>query len=256
MQYDDKIRYSRHLILPEIGDLGQQAICNSSILVIGAGGLGSPCLMYLAASGVGHLGIIDNDKVEKSNLQRQIIHDEQNIGIAKVNSASERIYDINSSCRVDCYDFRLDESIYEKKERLNVFANYDVIIDGSDNYKTRFLVNDLAVKFAKPLVSAAIFGFEAQFALYTPYKSPLHPCYRCLFAEAIPDDAIPNCSENGVFAPLAGTAGTIQADFALKQILNLTAEIEKKLFLYNSKKMTLRSVKFEKDDACEFCAAI
>lgn len=248
MKHQDKVRYARHIIIPEIGEKGQEMLLNSSALVIGAGGLGSSCLLYLASAGIGKIGIIDGDLVEESNLQRQIIHEEGDIGRSKVSSAKDSMLDINSSLKIETYEEKLT-----KENVDNLFLNYDIIIDGSDNYQTRFLVNDYCIKYKKPLVTAAILRFEGQISVFRPWKNENSPCYRCLYPDAPPDDAIPSCAENGIFSPLAGIMGTLQANQAVKLLAGIEEGLDNFIILINSKTMEIRKTKINKDPECNFC---
>ncbi len=243
MQHQDKVRYSRHMIMPEIGEKGQQKLLDSSALVIGAGGLGSPALLYLAASGVGRIGIIDGDKVEISNLQRQIIHETPNTGEPKVKSAAESIHDLNPGIKTETYNERLTKDNAEK-----LIGKYDIILDGSDNFETRFLVNDVCVKLKKPLVTAAILRFEGQVTAFL--NDGTGPCYRCLYPNVPPAGTMPDCSTNGIFSPVAGITGTIQAAEALKILIGLESSLHGNLLVFDGKTMNFRKVKLKKDKKC------
>ena len=247
-RHTQKVRYSRQIILPEIGEVGQGILLNSKILVIGAGGLGSPCLLYLASSGVGEIGIIDFDEVEIHNLQRQIIHETSDIGRNKTLSAKDALNDLNPDIKINTYTEKLTGKNFEE-----LFLNYDLIIDGSDNYETRFLINDYCHKLKKPLVTAAILGFEGQ---VIAFKSHLEnqPCYRCIYPDLPPEGTMPNCSLNGIFAPTAGVAGSLQASLALKILLGIDEKnLTKNMIIFNLKDSSFRKVKISKDNKCSIC---
>lgn len=243
MKHEDKVRYSRHLILPEISEMGQEKLLKSSALVIGAGGLGSPCLLYLAASGVGKIGVIDGDKVELSNLQRQIIHETSDLGRHKADSASDAINDLNPNVSVEIYNHRLTEENAE-----SIISNYNIVVDGSDNFETRFLVNDFCVKLNKPLVTAAILKFEGQITFFKNDKKS--PCYRCLYADVPPIDTMPNCETNGIFSPIGGVAGSLQAAEAVKYLAGIDNNLCGYLLVFDILKMSFRKVKLNKDKNC------
>jgi len=246
LKHEQKIRYSRHLILPELGEEGQKRLLDSSVLVIGAGGLGSPALLYLAASGVGRIVIVDSDKVELSNLQRQIIHESGDIGRLKVWSAADSINDLNPDVKLNVYAERLDESNADE-----FISNVDVVLDGSDNIATRFLVNDICVKLKKPLFTAAILRFEGQATSFT--QEPDSPCYRCLYPDAPPADSMPTCAENGIFAPVAGIMGAIMANEAVKYLAGLGTSLKGNLLRFDGLKMEFKKVKLPKDRKCRVC---
>jgi len=248
MQHQNKVRYSRQSILREIGLGGQKTLLNSKVLVVGAGGLGSPCLLYLASSGVGTIGIMDKDKVEIHNLQRQIIHETSDIGRKKPESAKDTLHDLNPEINIITYTEELTKKNIEK-----IFREYDLIIDGSDNYETRFLINDYCHKLKKPLVTAAILGFEGQVMAFKSYE-PDEPCYRCIYPEMPPEGTMPNCSLNGIFAPVAGVAGSMQAALAIKILLNIGNDITKNITVFNLKKNEFRKVKTGKDTTCRTCS--
>ena len=240
-------RYARHITLPQVGGKGQKKIIQSKVLVIGAGGLGSPLLLYLAAAGVGTIGIIDDDKVELSNLQRQIIHKNENIGINKTISAKESILSINPNTKVITYDERLNVSNAEK-----IIKNFDIIADGSDNFGTRFLTNDVCYFLEKTLVSAAILRFEGQISTYSAYKDQ-NSCYRCLWPSPPPEGLIATCGEAGVFGALAGNIGSIQAIEVLKEILNIGTSLNNYLLICDTLTTETRKVKINKDKKCKLC---
>ncbi len=239
-------RYSRHLILPEVGVEGQEKLKAAKILMIGAGGLGSPLALYLAAAGIGTLGIVDDDKVDFSNLQRQVAHGTKDVGRYKVESAAESIKDINPNVKVVQIKERLTRENITK-----ILADYDFIIDGTDNFQTRYLVNDASVFAKKPFVYGSIYRFEGQSTVFWPGKGP---CYRCLFAEPPPPDLAPSCAEGGVLGILPGLIGVIQATEAIKLILGKGDLLIGRLLLVDTMKMEFRQVKFRKNPNCPVCS--
>lgn len=239
------LRYSRHLILPEVGVEGQEKLINARVLMIGAGGLGSPIGLYLAAAGIGTMGIIDFDKVDASNLQRQIIHGTKDVGRYKVDSAADTIRGINPAANVIAYKERLSsENITE------ILKNYDLVVDGTDNFQTRYLLNDAAVFAKKPFVYGSIFRFEGQATVFYPGRGP---CYRCLFAEPPPPGMVPSCAEGGVLGVLPGLVGVIQATEAIKIILGKGDLLIGRLMLIDAMKMEFREVKFRRNPKCPVC---
>jgi adenylyltransferase/sulfurtransferase len=242
------LRYARHVVLDEVGEEGQETLLRSKVLVVGAGGLGAPALLYLAAAGVGTLGIVDDDEVELSNLQRQIVHGTSRVGTAKVESAKAMLSEINPEVRVVAQRTRLDAS--------NVAAlirGYDLVLDGSDNFKTRYLLND-ACYFAKlPLISGALLRFDGQISTYKAYREGANPCYRCLFPEAPPADLIPRCEEAGIFGAVAGVVGSLQAVEALKELLGLGESLSGSLLIYDGLGAEFRKIKFPRDADCALC---
>lgn len=249
MQLSDKDidRYSRNIILPEIGGEGQYKLLQSKVLVIGMGGLGSPLLMYLAAAGIGNITIIDNDNVELSNLQRQVIHSTQNIGRPKVDSAKSFIEKINPEIKITKINSRVDAD-----NIIELIAKQDVIADGSDNFKTRFLVADTCFKLKKTLISAAITKYEGQISTWKNKKNL--PCYRCLFANEPNDSNINNCSSNGVLGSIGGVFGSLQATEVIKEILNIGSSLSGFLNIYDLLNNTFRKIKINKDPHCKFCS--
>ena len=246
---DDQLhRYARHIILEEVGGVGQEKLLGARVLVIGAGGLGSPVLMYLAAAGVGTIGVIDDDVVELSNLQRQIVHATSRIGEAKTASAAATLAEINPEVRVVAHHQRLTVA---NAERL--IADYDVIADGSDNFATRYLVNDACYFGARTLVSAAMLRFDGQIATFKAYLGGDNPCYRCLFREAPPPGLIPSCSEAGILGALAGTLGSFQATEVLKEILDLGDSLSGSLILYDSLAAEFQKITVKPDPDCPLC---
>jgi len=239
------LRYSRHLILPEVGVEGQEKLKAARVLMIGAGGLGSPSAMYLAAAGVGTIGIIDFDKVDVSNLQRQIIHGTKDVGRYKVESAADRIRDINPECKVIGIKERLSS-----ENVIEILKGYDLVVDGTDNFQTRYLLNDACVFAKKPFVYGSIFRFEGQSTVFYPGRGP---CYRCLFAEPPPPGMVPSCAEGGVLGILPGIIGVIQATEAVKIIIGKGELLIGRLLLLDAMKMEFREVKFRRNPKCPVC---
>jgi adenylyltransferase/sulfurtransferase len=238
-------RYSRHLILPEVGIDGQKRLKASSVLLIGAGGLGSPLALYLAAAGVGRIGLVDFDLVDFSNLQRQVVHGTPDVGRPKLHSARDRIVTMNPEVRVDLYETRLTSA-----NALDIFRPYDVIIDGTDNFPTRYLTNDACVLLKKPNVYGSIFRFDGQASVFFP---PHGPCYRCLFPEPPPPGEVPSCAEGGVLGILPGVIGVIQATEAVKLILCTGETLIGRLLLYDAMAMTFRAFKVKRNPKCPVC---
>jgi adenylyltransferase/sulfurtransferase len=245
LSLEELTRYSRHLILPEVGLVGQQSLKNSRVLIIGTGGLGSPAALYLAAAGIGTLGIVDFDVVDESNLQRQIIHGTRDILRPKIASARDRIEDINPYVKIIPYEMRIDSG-----NALKIFNNYDVVIDGTDNYATRYLVNDACVLLNKPNVYGSIFRFEGQASVF---HSKGGPCYRCLYPAPPPPGLVPSCSEGGVLGVLPGIIGCIQANEAIKLLLDDGETLSGRLLLFDAWKMKFRELKLRKDPNCPIC---
>jgi molybdopterin/thiamine biosynthesis adenylyltransferase/rhodanese-related sulfurtransferase len=243
---EQRDRYSRHLLIPEIGTDGQQKLLDAKVLLLGAGGLGSPTALYLAAAGVGTLGIVDDDVVDLSNLQRQVIHSTQRVGIPKVDSAEESIHALNPDVRVVKYPVRLDAS-----NIMEIIEGYDVIVDGVDNFPTRYLLNDATVRLQIPVVSASILGFDGQLSVFKPYEGP---CYRCLFREPPPAELAPSCGANGVLGVLPGTMGLLQATEVVKLILGIGDPAIGRLLLYDALAATLTEVKVHRDPNCPICS--
>lgn len=237
-------RYSRHIILKEVGGEGQKKLLESKILVVGAGGLGSPILMYLAAAGVGTLGIVDSDVVDLTNLQRQIIHFTHDVNTTKVESAKNKIELINPDVKVVTYNTRLTS-----KNIVEIIKDYDFIIDGTDNFPTKFLVNDACVMLQKPYSHAGILRFDGQTFTYTPGNM----CYRCIFKEPPPKGVVPTCSEAGILGAVAGVIGTIQATEALKYILGIGELLTNRLLTFNALSTKFREIKLKKNDNCIVC---
>ncbi|MBI4969720.1 MAG: molybdopterin-synthase adenylyltransferase MoeB [Rhodospirillales bacterium] len=245
---DQVRRYARHIILKEVGGTGQARLLQSSVLVVGAGGLGSPLLLYLAAAGVGRLGVIDDDVIDLSNLQRQILHDTDSIGLAKVTSAQATLRRINPEVTVEAHRRRLDPS-----NALELFGRYDLVADGSDNFATRFLVNDACYFAKRTLVSAAILRFDGQLATYKPHQGG--PCYRCLFREPPPPDFVPSCAQAGVLGAIAGILGAMQATEVVKELLGIGDSLMGQLVLYDALATDMRKVKVKPDPGCPLCGA-
>lgn len=238
-------RYSRHLLLPEVGVEGQEKICNSKVLLIGTGGLGSPLALYLAAAGVGHLGLIDFDVVDLSNLQRQVAHGESTIGMLKVDSAKARIADLNSSINVTTYNTRLSS-----ENVMEIFADYDIIVDGTDNFPTRYLASDACVLLKKPYIYGCILRFEGQVSVF---DSRVGPCYRCLYPAPPPPGLVPSCAEGGVIGILPGIVGLLQANEVVKLILGVGDSLVGRLLLFDALSMKFREMKLRKDPSCPIC---
>jgi sulfur-carrier protein adenylyltransferase/sulfurtransferase len=238
-------RYSRHLALPEVGLGGQERLRDARVLVVGAGGLGSPVALYLAAAGVGHLGLVDFDTVDVTNLQRQIIHGTKDVGRSKLLSARERIADVNPFVHVETFETRLTSS-----NALEVIGGYDVVVDGTDNFPTRYLVNDACVLLGKPNVYGSIFRFDGQVSVFDAKRGA---CYRCLYPEPPPAGAVPSCAEGGVLGILPGIVGTLQSNETVKLLLGIGEPLINRLLLLDALEMRFREVHFAKDPACPVC---
>jgi len=238
-------RYSRHIILPEVGGVGQAKIREASCFIVGAGGLGAPAAMYLAAAGIGRLGIVDDDEVDLSNLQRQIIHHTRDVGVHKADSAKAKINAMNPDVEVVTYHERLMAA-----NARDLVAGYDYILDGTDNFATKFLVNDLAVLTGKPMVHGGILRFSGQVMVVMPGETA---CYRCVFREAPPDGVVPSCQEAGVLGVLAGVIGTIQATEVLKLILGVGESLKNRLLTYDALETDFREVKLKRQANCPVC---
>jgi molybdopterin/thiamine biosynthesis adenylyltransferase len=243
---DQLERYSRHLLLPEVGEKGQEKLLKSRVLLLGAGGLGSPAALYLAAAGIGTLGIVDNDAVDASNLQRQILHGTDRVGVSKVESARKTLENLNPDVKVVTFDERLNSAnvdcIFDQ--------GWDVIVDGLDNFPTRYLVNDASVFKKIPVVHGSIFRFDGQVTTFWPHKGP---CYRCLYPEPPPPHLAPSCAEAGVLGILPGVVGTIQATEAIKILLGQGEPLVGRLLTYDSLKMSFRTLKLRRDKTCPVC---
>ncbi len=242
---DELLRYSRHLMIPEVGLEGQRRLKSASVLIVGTGGLGSPIALYLAAAGVGRIGLVDYDRVESSNLQRQVIHSQQSLGESKVESAKKRLLDLNPFIQVDVFDAVLNSDNARK-----IASDYQILVDGTDNFPTRYLMNDLAVFTGKPFVYGSVFRFEGQVSVFDARKGP---CYRCLFAEP-PDPAlVPSCGEAGVFGVMPGIIGTIQATETIKLILGIGETLTGQLLLVDALESNFQKVALQKDPECMVC---
>ena len=243
---DEQIeRYSRHIILPEVGGAGQQKMLEARILLLGAGGLGSPAAYYLAAAGIGNLGIVDFDQVDLSNLQRQIIHSTERIGMLKTESAKKTIQALNPDVNVTLYNEKIDSS-----NIISIIKDYDYVVDGSDNFPTRYLVNDACVMENKTLIHGSIYRFEGQVTVFKPNSGP---CYRCLYPEPPPPEMSPNCQEGGVLGVLAGIIGNLQVVEVLKLILGIGEPLVGKLLTYDALKTEFRNLNLRKDASCPLC---
>lgn len=238
-------RYSRQIILPSLGGKGQEKLLSAKVLIVGAGGLGSPAALYLASAGIGKIGIVDSDKVELNNLQRQILHSTKDVGRAKVESAKARLSATNPEIEITPYDIRLTSA-----NILDIIKEYDIIIDGSDNFPTRYLVNDASVLSAKPLSHGGIFRFDGQAMTILPGVSA---CYRCLFPEPPPAGLMPSCQEAGILGAVAGIIGTIQANEVLKYVLGIGDLLSGKLLVFSALDSSFRRVKVPKDPKCPVC---
>ena len=238
-------RYSRHLILPEVGEAGQMKFLDAKVLSIGAGGLGSPALLYLAAAGIGTIGIVDDDHVEANNLQRQVIHNTDRLGIGKAESARETLTKLNPDVKVEIHPFRLTA-----ENAREVMSQYDIVVDGSDNFDTRYVVNDAAVPLRKPVVHGSIFRFEGMVSTFVPFEGP---CYRCLYPEAPPSELAPTCSEAGVLGVLPGIVGSLEANEALKLAGGYGEPLVGRLLIFDAQTTRFSEVKVRRDPNCPTC---
>jgi molybdopterin/thiamine biosynthesis adenylyltransferase/rhodanese-related sulfurtransferase len=245
MSSEQRIRYSRHTMLPEVGDAGQIKLLRSKVLCLGAGGLGAPSSVYLAAAGVGQIGLVDDDVVDLSNLQRQIIHAQDRIGIPKVDSAKQMLNGLNPDVKVVPLKTRLSS-----ENVLQIISEYDLIVDGADNFPTRYLLNDAALKLGKPVVHASIYRFEGQLTAFVPGKGP---CYRCLYPAPPPPDMAPSCQEAGVVGVLPGVVGVLQATEALKILLGIGTTLAGRLLIFDALKTKFRELKLRRDPSCPTC---
>ncbi|MCU0313635.1 MAG: molybdopterin-synthase adenylyltransferase MoeB [Solirubrobacteraceae bacterium] len=243
---EQRQRYSRHLLVPEVGPEGQQKLLDAKVLLLGAGGLGSPTALYLAAAGVGTIGIVDDDVVDVSNLQRQVIHNTTRIGVPKVDSAEQVINELNPDVTVVKYATRLDAS-----NIMEIIDGWDIIVDGVDNFPTRYLLNDATVRLKIPVVSAAILGFEGQLSVFKPYEGP---CYRCLFRQPPPAELAPSCGANGVLGVLPGTMGLLQATEVVKLIIGAGDPLIGRLLMYDALGATVTELKVRRDPECPICS--
>ncbi len=244
---DEILRYSRHLLIPEVGLEGQKKLLAASALIVGTGGLGSPVALYLAAAGVGRIGLVDFDTVDTSNLQRQIIHGTGTVGELKVESARARLHDLNPDTQIELYN-----EPFTSENAMRIAKDYDILIDGTDNFPTRYLMNDLGVLLGKPVVYGSIYRFDGQASVFYAKEGP---CYRCLFPEPPPPGLVPSCAEGGVLGVLPGTIGTIQATEAIKMLLGIGSSLVGRLLLYDALDMTFETVKLKKNPHCKVCGA-
>jgi adenylyltransferase/sulfurtransferase len=243
---DDQIeRYSRQIILPNVGGKGQEKLLSARVLIIGAGGLGSPVALYLAGAGVGTLGIVDSDKVELNNLQRQILHKTSVVGVPKTESAEKVLRDLNPDVKVITYNLRINS-----QNALDIIKDYDIVVDGSDNFPTRYLINDSCVFLDKPLSHGAIFRFDGQIFTMLPHQTP---CYRCLFPSPPPPGLVPSCQEAGILGAVAGIIGTLQASEVLKLILGVGKPLFGRLLIFDALETEFREVKIPKNPKCPLC---
>jgi len=244
---DEVQRYSRHLLIPEIGREGQLRLKGSAVLIVGAGGLGSPASTYLAAAGVGKLGLVDFDTVDLSNLQRQVLHNTAGLGHSKVESAAKRLQEINPEIEIETYDMAFDSS-----NALEIAKNYDLIVDGTDNFATRYLISDLGVKLGIPHVFASVYRFDGQASVFDSANGG--PCYRCVFPVPPEPGTVPNCAEGGVLGVLPGILGSIQASEAIKSLLAIGESLAGKLLLFNALEMSFDTLNVRKNPNCEVCS--
>ncbi len=241
-------RYARHIILHDVGGIGQVKLLQSKVLVVGAGGLGSPLIMYLAAAGVGTIGVVDDDVVSLSNLQRQIAHTTDRVGQPKVESAGATVAALNPDARLRPHPERLTAD-----NVMDLIADYDLVADGTDNFDTRFLLNDACYLARKPLVSAAVLRFDGQLSTFRAYESGDKPCYRCIFPEPPPPHMVPSCAEGGVLGAMAGVMGSLQATEVIKELLGIGDSMSGRLLIYDGLAAEWRKVKVKRDPACRLC---
>ena len=245
LSQEELLRYSRHLLIPEVGLVGQRKLKSASVLIVGSGGLGSPIALYLAAAGIGHIGIVDYDVVDDSNLQRQVIHGTDRLGKLKVESARQRMLDLNPYIQVDAYN-----TLFSADNAERIAADYDILVDVTDNFPTRYLINDLCVLTGKPYVYGSIFRFEGQVSVFDARQGP---CYRCLFPEPPPPGMVPSCGEGGVFGVLPGTIGTLQATEVIKYIVGAGTTLVGKLLLYDALDLMFQTISLRKNPSCKVC---
>ena len=245
LSHEEILRYSRHLLIPDVGLEGQRKLKAASVLIVGTGGLGSPVALYLAAAGIGHIGLVDYDVVDHTNLQRQVIHGTSTLGKLKVDSARSRMLDLNPDIQVDTYN-----QPFTSSTAIQIAAPYDLIIDGSDNFPTRYLTNDLCVLTGKPNVYGSVYRFDGQVSVF---DARVGPCYRCLFPDPPPPGLVPSCAESGVLGILPGTIGTLQATEAPQLILGIGESLIGRLLLYNAQGMSFEFVKLHKNPGCQVC---
>jgi adenylyltransferase/sulfurtransferase len=241
-------RYARHILLREVGGVGQARLKAGSVLIVGAGGLGSPLALYLAAAGVGRIGICDADVLELSNLQRQVAHTTDRVGAKKVESAAAAMRRLNPEVTVEALDARLTAG-----NMAGLIGPYDIICDGTDNFETRFLLSDACVAARKTLVSAAVLRFEGQLSVFKPHAGPAHPCYRCLYPEPPPDGLVPSCSEAGVLGAVTGVMGTLQATEVLKEFLGIGETLSGRLLIWDALRTEFRTIRLRRDPNCPSC---
>ena len=245
LSHDELLRYSRHLSLPQVGLEGQGRLKRSSVLLVGAGGLGSPVALYLAAAGVGRMGIVDFDRVDETNLQRQILHGTSDVGRPKVESARDRVRDVNPHVEVETF-----AEVLTSANALEILRGFDIIVDGTDNFATRYLVNDACVILGKPNVYGSIFRFEGQASVFATTDGP---CYRCLFREPPPPGLVPTCAEGGVFGVLPGLIGVVQATETIKLLMGIGDSLAGRLLLFDALRMSVRTIRIERDPDCPAC---
>lgn len=241
-------RYRRQLVIPEVGEAGQQRLLASRVLVIGAGGLGSPLLLYLAAAGVGTIGIVDDDLVDESNLQRQVVHRQETVGMPKIESARATLLALNPSIAIECWQARLDEAL-----AAEIFPRFDVVVDGTDNFSSRYLINDVAVAHARPVVHGSVYRFEGQVSVFKPQAGP---CYRCLYPEAPPPELAPSCADAGVLGVLPGVIGLLQATETLKLLLDRGEPLIGRALRYDALGGEVRQLRFSRDPGCAVCGEV
>ncbi|HEX4638572.1 MAG TPA: molybdopterin-synthase adenylyltransferase MoeB [Chthoniobacterales bacterium] len=246
MTKDEQLRYSRHMIMPEVGPEGQRRLNEARVLCIGAGGLGSPAALYLAAAGIGTLGLVDFDDVDLSNLQRQILHGTKDVGRKKLDSARDRLRDVNPTIEIETHQTRLTSA-----NAMEIISKYDIVVDGSDNFQTRYLSNDVCVFAKKPNVYGSVFRFDGQTTVFAPHLGG--PCYRCLFPEPPEPGSVPNCAQAGVLGVLPGIVGTIQANEAIKLILGIGEPLIGRLLYFDALKMKFREFNLRRDPQCPVC---
>jgi adenylyltransferase/sulfurtransferase len=247
MKHEQKVRYSRNISLSQIGQEGQNKLLSSKVLVIGAGGLGCPALLYLASCGIGYLGICDNDRVELSNLQRQVLFETSDIGEYKAQSAKLALHDLNPDINIKCYNDRLSSANVDE-----IIKSYDVVLDGSDNIETRLLLNDKCYEHKIPLISSAIHQFTGHLYIFKAYQDDDYPCYRCIFPD-IEGQHMPNCSESGILGSVAGTMGALQATEAIKELLEINKNHSQNIIIYDALESDFRKVKARRNKGCICC---
>jgi molybdopterin/thiamine biosynthesis adenylyltransferase/rhodanese-related sulfurtransferase len=245
LSHEEILRYSRHLLIPEVGIEGQRKLKTASVLIVGTGGLGSPAALYLAAAGIGHIGLVDYDRVDSSNLQRQVVHGSSSLGKLKVESARSRLLDLNPDIQVDTYN-----QTFTSENARAIAESYSLIIDASDNFPTRYLINDLCVLTGKPDIYGSVYRFEGQMSVF---YARLGPCYRCLFPEPPPPGLVPSCDESGIFGVVPGTIGMLQATETLKLILGVGEPLAGRLLMYNAEDNSFEFVRLRKNPGCKVC---